>query len=326
MASVNGAGIERVRPDDYYWKRMMPNRESSTPLPPGESRALDHNSSRGPKKMAMQAGSLFDQNEGDADNVGIPSVQPILRGAGAKKTISDLQFPEAILAVKESTACRDLKELQVCLTTRLGQNSQETRLRYARFLIRWFFADGLDGIARKTWVAYQDEKILTDILRYLYLAHEPVMGTCVAECLFPVELGMRVPASLFNRFLSSHYGGMPSTKTTQRLKSNLMRLGVLERSPGADDKLVSLSPTKTSLMLLTHHIFAPTEPRTIELRHLLANPFWKYLGFKREDEVRAIFREADATGCIGKYVVADQLEQLTTCLTLDAFLSKKVRL
>jgi hypothetical protein len=55
--------------------------------------------------MAMQAGSLFDQNEGDADSVGIPSVQPILRGAGAKKTISDLQFPEAILAVKESAAC-----------------------------------------------------------------------------------------------------------------------------------------------------------------------------------------------------------------------------
>jgi hypothetical protein len=253
-------------------------------------------------------------------------MQPILRGAGAKKTISDLHFPEAILAVKESTACRDLRDLQSCLISRLGQNSQETRLRYARFVIRWFFADGLDGIARKTWVAYQDEKILADVLRYLYLAHEPVMGACVAECLFPVESGMRVPPSLFDRFLASHYDGAQTKKTTQRLKSNLMRLGVLERCPGADDKLASLNPTKTSLLLLTHHIFAPAEPRTIELRHLLANPFWKYLGFKREDDVRAIFREADATGYIGKYVVADQLEQLTTCLTLDAFLSKKVRL
>ena len=42
-------------------------------------------------------------------------------------------------------------------------NSQETRLRYARFLIRWFFADGLDGIARKTWVAYEDEKNLASV-------------------------------------------------------------------------------------------------------------------------------------------------------------------
>ena len=74
------------------------------------------------------------------------------------------------------------------------------------------------------------------------------------------------------------------------------------------------------------HTFAPSQPRTIELRNLLANPFWKYLGFKSEDEVRRILREADAAGLVGKYVVADQLEQVTTCLTLDELLAKKARL
>jgi hypothetical protein len=276
--------------------------------------------------LTRDTGNLFDQNRTSADDVATLSGPPTRRGSGAKKTISDLHFPEAIFAVKESTGCRDLKELQACLVSRLGQNSQETRVRYARFLIRWFFADGLDGIARKTWIAYQDEKILTDILRYLYLAHEAVMGVCMAECLFPIEPGMRVPATLFDRFLTSHYGGEQTKKTTQRLKSNLMRLGVLERSSGQDDKLLGLNPTKTSLLLLTHYIFAPTEPRTIELRNLLANPFWKYIGLKHENEARAIFREADAAGFIGKYVVADQLEQVTTCLTLEAFLSKRVRL
>jgi hypothetical protein len=101
---------------------------------------------------------------------------------------------------------------------------------------------------------------------------------------------------------------------------------VLERSPRQDDKLLALNPTKTSLLLLTHYIFAPAEPRTIELRNLLANPFWKYIGLKHENDLRDIFREADAAGYIGKYVVADQLEQVTTCLTLEAFLSRKVRL
>jgi hypothetical protein len=276
--------------------------------------------------VAKDIESLFDQEDGSAQNVPTQPVQPSRRGAGAKKTISDLHFPEAILAVKESTGCQDLRELQTRLVSSLGQNSQETRVRYARFVIRWFFADGLDGIARKTWVAYQDEKILIDVLRYLYLVHEPVMGACVSECLYPIELGMRVPASLFDRFLSTHYGGAQTPKTTQRVKSNLMRLGLLERSPGEDDRLVALNPTKTSLLLLTHHIFASAEPRTIELRTLLADPFWKYLGLKGEDEVRSIFREADARGCIGKYVVADQLEQVTTNLTLDSFLSGKVRL
>jgi hypothetical protein len=276
--------------------------------------------------LTRTAGNLFDQHHANADGISPPPAPPILRGYGAKKTISDLQFPEAVFAVKESTACRDLKELQTLLVSRLGQNSQETRLRYARFLIRWFFADGLNGIARKTWIAYQDENILTDVLRFLYLAHEDVMGVCMAECLYPIEVGMRVPASLFDRFLTTHYGGEQTKKTTQRLKSNLMRLGVLERSSREDNKLLDLKPTKTSLLLLTHHIFAPVEPRTIELRYLLANPYWKYIGIKREDEVRAVFREADAAGYIGKYVVADQLEQVTTCLPVSDFLSKKVRL
>ncbi len=276
--------------------------------------------------LVTETGNLFGQSDPSAGWAPTPSAQPTRRGPGAKKTISDLHFPEAILAVKESAACRDLVELKARLVFRLGQNSQETRLRYSRFLIRWFFFDGLDGIARKTWIAYQDEKILTDILRYLYLAHEPVMGTCVADCLFPIELGMRVPASLFDRFLNVYYGGEQTKKTAQRLKSNLMRLGVLERNPGEEDRLVAQNPAKTSLLLLTHYIFASAEPRTIELRNLLANPFWKYIGLKSEDEVRTLFREADVAGYIGKYVVADQLEQVTTCLTLDTLLAKRLRL
>jgi hypothetical protein len=222
--------------------------------------------------------------------------------------------------------CRDREELRSRLISRFHQNSEETRVRYARFVLHWFFPDGFDGIARKTWSAYRDDKILSDILRYLYLEHEPVMGQCVAECLFPLEVGIRVPAWIFERFLKSYFGGDPTKKTSQRLKSNLKLLGILERRRGEDDRLASPSPSKTSLVILTHHIFAAGEPRTIELHRLLANPFWKYLGFKNEDEVRRILREADAAGLIGKYVVADQLEQVTTCLTADELLAKEARL
>jgi hypothetical protein len=83
---------------------------------------------------------------------------------------------------------------------------------------------------------------------------------------------------------------------------------------------------KTSLLILLHHLFAAKAVRTVELRNLFANPFWKYLGYKSEDAVRAVLREADASGLIGKYVVADQLEQVTTCSTLDEFLERRTRL
>jgi hypothetical protein len=77
---------------------------------------------------------------------------------------------------------------------------------------------------------------------------------------------------------------------------------------------------------LIHHLFAPGGPRTVELRNLFAHPFWKYLGHKAEDAVRAVLRAADVAGLVGKYVVADQLEQVTTCLSLDELLARRARL
>jgi hypothetical protein len=179
---------------------------------------------------------------------------------------------------------------------------------------------------RNVWAAYNDESVAADILRYLYLVSEPIMGACVAEALYPLEEGMLIPADYFDRFLRNHLGGEPPPKTRQHLKTNLMKLGFLARAHGKPDRLRPVIPTNTACLILLHHLFAPNGPRTVEIRHLLANPFWKYLGFKSEDAVRTVLRGADAAGVLGKYIVADQLEQVTTCLTLHDILARKVRL
>ena len=152
------------------------------------------------------------------------------------------------------------------------------------------------------------------------------MGACVSEALYPLEEGILIPSHYFDRFLSDHLGGEPPPKTRQRLKTNLMKLGFLTRARGKPDRLQPVSPTPTAFLILLHYLFAPNGPRTIELRRLFANPFWQYLGFKSEDTVRAVLRSADVAGVLGKYVVADQLEQVTTCLTLHDILARKVQL
>src|SRR5262249_33599884 len=97
-------------------------------------------------------------------------------------------------------------------------------------------------------------------------------------------------------------------------------------SRGKADRLTPVTPHKTSFLILLHHLFAHKSVRTVELRRMFANPFWKFLGYKSEDAVRNLLREADSVGVIGKYVVADQLEQVTTSFALDELLEKKVRL
>ncbi len=274
--------------------------------------------------------TLFDDDEHSTQE--LPTEAAGTSASDAKKiskisrNLYELSVPDTIFAIKQSAACNSLAELRDRLSKDLPQNSAETRVQSARFIIRRFFSDGLNGIARKTWVAYQDGRITLDILRYLYLSNETIAGACVADCLFPIEIGMRIPISLFDRFLASCYAETPLKKTGQRLKANLVKLGFLEASAEHDHFLMPIAAEKTSLLILTHHLFAPNGPRTIELKRLFANPFWKYLGYKSEDDVRTVFREADAAGFLGKYVVADQLEQITTRWGLDEFLSNQPRL
>jgi hypothetical protein len=241
-------------------------------------------------------------------------------------SIQDALLREGLLAMKLSAGCQSMDELNHLLIKNLGQNSLETRRRYVQSITRWFFPDGTDGLLPRVWRAYSDEAVMQDLLRWAYLAQEPIMGACVADALFSLENGISIPPTYFDKFLAEHLGVPPPEKTRERTKINLKRLGFLERVKGKPDRLTPVVPQKTSFMILLHHLFAPRSVRTVELRTLLANPFWKYLGYKSEEIVRRVLREADAAGIIGKYIVADQIEQVTTCYALDEWLEKGMRL
>ncbi len=258
--------------------------------------------------------------------LGKPKARQSAETKNGQRTLQDLLFAEGLLAARLSVHLDSLEGLQSQLVSHLRQNSLETRTRYVQSILKWFFPNGVGSLVRNVWAAYNDESITADILRYLYLVAEPIMGACVSEALYPLEEGMLIPSHYFDRFLSDHLGGEPPPKTRQRLKTNLMKLGFLARARGKPDRLQPVIPTHTAFLIVLHHLFAPNGPRTVELHRLFAHPFWQYLGFKSEDRVRAVLRSADAAGVLGKYVVADQLEQVTTCLTLHEILARKVRL
>ena len=292
----------------------------------GKSHPVSRQAGQGATDQPAQS-QLWPDAPPAADGQSAQAAGPEIPGKAVdRKTIQDILLSEGLLAVRASVGVNTLLELQDALTKQLGQNSMETRGRYTRSILRWFFPDALNGLARRVWIAYGDENIETDILRYLYLAAEPVMGACVAEALFPLENGMQIPPQYFDQFLKSFMGEPPPAKTRKRLKSNLMKLGFLDRARGKPDRLKPVMPARTSLLILLHHLFSQQGTRTVELRRLLADPFWKFLGYKSEDAVRAVLREANAAGILGKYVVADQLEQVTTIMSADEFLTRKVHL
>jgi hypothetical protein len=253
--------------------------------------------------------------------------EEVTDGAGRKlRNLNDTLLREGLTAIKLSCELATFEQLKEQLPQKLGQNSAETRARYARYVLRWFFPQGLESLPCRVWMAYREEGIEWDVLRYFYLAAEPIMAAAVVDALYPLEDGMEVPTAYMDRFLQNHLGEQPTEKTRTRLKTNLMRLGFLARSRGKPDRVSSVIPTKTAFLILLHFLFAPQAQRTVELRNILANPFWKYVGLKSEDTVRGLLREMQAAGLLAKYVVADQLEQVTTSLTLDQILARRARL
>lgn len=248
------------------------------------------------------------------------------RTSAKKLSIQDALLAEGLLATKLSKSCETLSELSELVINNLSQNSLETRRRYVQSITGWFFPDGIKGLLPRVWRVYEDEVVTRDLLRWSYLTNEPIVGACVANALFPLENGISIPATYFDKFLSDHLGAAPPEKTRERIKINLKRIGFLERAKGKPDRLATVMPQRNSFMILLHHLFAPTSVRTVELRTLLADPFWKYLGYKSEDMVRKVLREADVAGIIGKYIVADQIEQVTTCYSLEDWLEKGIRL
>jgi len=137
-----------------------------------------------------------------------------------------------------------------------------------------------------------------------------------------------VPGSVLEREILERFiqdvdlNGRP--KMVERLGSAIRRLGFVVRQH-RQDVAAQLRPSSTAFLVLLHHLFAPT-PRIVTLREVLADAFWQYLGFRETDTIRRMLHEANACGLIASYATIDQLEQITTCHTLNEWFEHRLRL
>ena len=91
-----------------------------------------------------------------------PQSQRSAETKNGHRTLQDLLFAEGLLATRLSMHLDSLEVLQSQLVQHLHQNSLETRTRYAQSILKWFFPDGVGGLAHHVWAAYNDESITAD--------------------------------------------------------------------------------------------------------------------------------------------------------------------
>ena len=249
------------------------------------------------------------------------------QGASKRTKLSmmkPLLWKDSIYAVKLSAEFSDFKAFRSELERALPQNSSAIRVRYTQMIIRWFFpTHSIDNLLTKVWTFYKDESLLREIMRYQYLTIEPVVCEFVIQHVLTRPPGTMLKIDYLKDFLMKKYGVVKKHPLTA-LSSAIRYIGLA--SHGKNGIVISeISMPKTSLLILTHHIFAPT-PRTVTMKEILSNCFWQCLGIRDSENVKKILHEADANGIITKYIVADQLEQITTRYSSDEFVQRKIRL
>jgi len=242
----------------------------------------------------------------------------------APNMIQELPWKPAMQAAKDSVHFDDFAAFRAHLEENLPYNSAVTRERYTQTIIKYFFPNGsLGGLPGRVWQAYRDDLLLGDLMRYQFLTQEPTVARFVVAHLNSIAPGSVLEHGLLEGFIEE-VDPEGRKKMVERLGQVLRRMGYLVRER-QQDIVTQLRPSKTSLLVLVHHLFAPT-PRIVTLRDILADPFWQYLGFRQEETVRRILHEANARGLIAAYATMDQLEQITTRHTPDEWFAKRLQL
>jgi hypothetical protein len=256
----------------------------------------------------------------------VPQAEPVGPPAtvGDVRAIQDLLWKEAKWAVVATEGIDDEATFEDHLREYLPQNSRNTRARYVQTLMRWFFPDGVHGLAAQVWLAYRDEALTDEILRYLYLRAEPMAGAAVAEALLPIAENAVIPETYLPNFVRSRFGAETPAKSIQRLKANLRKLGFLVRGKGSRDTLRVPASSATGFFIVLHHLFARGQAGAVEFRTLAADPFWQYLGFKTEDQLRTILKDGLDQGLLAKYVLADRIESISFRYSFEEFIAGKM--
>jgi hypothetical protein len=244
-------------------------------------------------------------------------------GMNTKAYIGRLLLEDTVQAVKMSVKFSDFESFRQELEMSIHFNSSCVRKKRTSNIVKWFFpTHSLDNLLSKLWAFYKDENILHEALKYQFLVSQPLVAKFVVNYILPLTPGHKIDIDRFRQFLLDEYGAL-EPYLLNNLSLNCKDLGFLV---GAKNRLIvcQLPPPRTSLLILIHYLFAK-DIRTIAIKDIIQNPFWQYLGIRDTENLRRIISEADAESIISKYVVADELEQITTRYSFNEFIQKKIQ-
>ncbi len=229
-------------------------------------------------------------------------------------------WQDSIFAIKLSSKFKTFEDFYAKLTEELPQTSEETRKRVASTILSRFFpGKSLAQPTQLTWKSYEDENLLQALMRYQFLASEPVIAEFVKLHILTCQPGDLLEFhELADQFIKELYGeAKPDLR--KNLSGVLQATGLVTRSKQSLYVREQIE-LERAFGILLHVLFAP-QPTTIDVQDILNHVFWCYLGLRSHTEVIKLLRWLESKKILAKYVRADQLEQVTTIYSADEIMN-----
>jgi hypothetical protein len=239
-------------------------------------------------------------------------------------TLQDFIWADSITLIKATTGFQHYDRFYAYMLDNLPQNSPETRSRYAGLIQRRYFPErSLAGLIPTVWRSYQDEKILTDVMRLTALEGEPVVAQFVLKHILPQPPGTILNLELAKAFIKEIYGEF-KLNSYKRLLQSCRDLGWLGRYNG-DLLIERIAPPANAFLILLHARLAPT-PRIVRFGEIMEANWRLLLGLPDIDTLRHTLRRAEIAGLLARFARVDELEQITTRYSREEYLGQAMRL
>ena len=239
----------------------------------------------------------------------------------------EIPFPQEPLWQETIALLTQVKSAEILTNAKsvenlLHFNSIESRSRYGQAIATRFkhledqkLKDLLDllksGMSAET---------LEQVWRVLFCQIEILFAQTYLDLVWPRDPGSSLRRDEVRSYIETTFS-QQSKKLYTRLINCFKQVGYLLPEGKQDLIVVGFANLEESLIITTHLLMARA-PRTIKISEIEANPYWKFLGYRKFDHVRVAFRNAEAKGILMRYAVVDHLEQITTRYTWAELLAK----
>jgi hypothetical protein len=216
---------------------------------------------------------------------------------------------EAIQMLPKLPDTENLNETRDFLRRNLHFSAEETRRRYANYITRRMFPQGIADTPLRTFARFYPSTVeLSDVCFYRFFKAEPLMLRIAEDLLLPGLGPGRISRQKIKTYLASRFPGAGSINDCSKAIVDALDAAGIVQSDRTDIRFQSRPIQQASFAFILHSEFP--EPGIYDIEKVESNPCMRALLWESAQTISALY-ECRNRGWISNVSQIDKVRQFT---------------